>query len=471
MEDAIPVEEAAEALYWQAVQDSLAGRHAEGQARLRALGCAFALAPALWDAARGAGAGPCAAHAPQSAAGASAGDATGTAAAAAAGASVLALDGALPAALLRRLQAAFGPGARYWGDHGYEAAPFFSYVFPLAQESPAAPAQALEAAARLLHRRAAAVPSAERLLRGCTHVEFWAHSRGLDLPHQLHFDASSLLFLTGCGGPTVVLDQTPAGPRSGQRDGSAPPAGCDAAATTAAAAASAASAAAAERLEHHAELPLDADASQHLAPRAWLLHPAEGRWALWPGDLLHGVLPGQPELPIAASPLLAAPQGSAPPLRTTLVLAWWRGDPRDSLREAAPAPADEDGAPWPRPMMSLPPVAEAASGKGAFVQQRARWAADIALDPGEWEAMQAAQDEADAAAAAGGGGLEPVGSVVSPCWVAVGAEAGGAVGASSSGLDADAAAEEAALAEAPLPPLRFFLRSARDIEEQYPAAV
>ena len=42
------------------------------------------------------------------------------------------LDGALPRPLLRRLQAAFAPGAGFWGAHGYGPRQgYFSYAFPL----------------------------------------------------------------------------------------------------------------------------------------------------------------------------------------------------------------------------------------------------------------------------------------------------------------------------------------------------
>jgi hypothetical protein len=127
-----------------------------------------------------------------------------------------AVDGGLPPGLLARLSAAFAPGAGYWGAHRYHdlATPFFSYVFPLPPleaeggssgsseaggERGAPPATALEAAARLLRRRCAAAveagcggvdadASALAGVLGATHVEFWAHTRGPEAPHQLHFD-------------------------------------------------------------------------------------------------------------------------------------------------------------------------------------------------------------------------------------------------------------------------------------------
>jgi hypothetical protein len=229
------------------VQDSLAGEHAAAHRKLRALGCRYALAPAVWDAclppyssdgSGGTGSGPRAEGSRQALfappAAAAAGDA---------GAGLTAawtLDDSLPPGLLVRLQRAFAPGAAYWREHGYfyPDTPFFSHVFELpaadqdsggaaapaaavaracedeggaeggghpqgsAADAPGRPANALEAAAVLILRRcrrgdqgaegAEGAPGRPAsLLAGATHVEFWAHTRPLDAPHQLHFDGGA----------------------------------------------------------------------------------------------------------------------------------------------------------------------------------------------------------------------------------------------------------------------------------------
>jgi hypothetical protein len=122
-------------------------------------------------------------------------------------------------------------------------------------------------------------------------------------------------------------------------------------------------------------------------------------------------------------------------------------------------------------MMPLPPgiAPPAAPCHGAFGQQRAGWADDLRLGPGEWDAVRAAAGAGGADAVGRGEGLAPVGPAISPCWVAVGEEAASARGAPSSVPASPAADAAQGLAEAPLPPLRFFLRTARDIEEEYGA--
>ncbi|KAI8465474.1 MAG: hypothetical protein J3K34DRAFT_487656 [Monoraphidium minutum] len=572
----------AETLYWAAVQDSLAGRHGAAHAKLRALGCRYALSPAMWDACL-----------PQSSVAAAAARGGGGRARVADGPGppgrpppVWALDGGLPPRLLARLTAAFGAGAPYWRHHAYfeGGTPFFSYVFTLPREGGGGsgdprsggdkgggsgdggrPAHALAAAAALLRARCreaarrggggCGAAGAAALLESATHAEFWAHTRPLDAPHQLHFDvnegflrrgpaayrlthpaASSLLFLSDAGGPTAVLDQTPAGARGGApaaadeegggkaavpgaEDGSGsaeggPPAKRRRDAATAAAEPAAAAGTAG------VGLPLDETAARQLAARAWLLRPAKGRWAVWPGDLLHGVLPGAlQQLEGDEDGDAGEQQGSggaaiAPRWRTTLVLAWWRGDPRSALEhergcegsdgEAAAAAGAGAGAPaeaagggegpapaWPRPMMALPLAAGTAAGGGGaagpvgtavgVAGAAAPWLDDLWLYPGEWEALEAeAAAEAGATARAVEGVAAPL-EEVSPAWVRVegaagagarGSEAAAAAAASGgAGAPGDGPAGEGAdarLARARLPPLRFFLPGAGAIAAAYP---
>lgn len=201
----------------QAVQDLLAGDQGAAHAALRALGCRFALAPGVWARCR-AGAHPGSAAAAPKTADPGAAPSTGGSLATA---QPWLHDGVLPPVLAARLQAAFAPGAAYWREHAYAdpGTPFFSYLFRLPGMTGGdssgtgasdgggdggRPSTLLEAAAALCAQSAvdqasrgggdasdgggpAPLPPAA-LLQGATHVEFWAHTRPLDAPHQLHFD-------------------------------------------------------------------------------------------------------------------------------------------------------------------------------------------------------------------------------------------------------------------------------------------
>ncbi|KAG2450751.1 hypothetical protein HYH02_004588 [Chlamydomonas schloesseri] len=113
----------------------------------------------------------------------------------------------------------------------------------------------------------------------------------------------------GCvGGPTLVLDQTPAGARQ------SPPATDTAAAAAVAAAvgAGAAGAAASDNCldKHEDEQPQtqQQQQQQHMAPRAWAVPPRPNRLLLFPGDLLHGVLPQAVAATAAVAAEAAAPE-------------------------------------------------------------------------------------------------------------------------------------------------------------------
>ena len=207
------------------MQDCLAGREASAAAKLRALGCRYALAPGVWA---------------NGMAGASAVEGTAaplqTKSRSSFSGTCMVADRGLPPRLLARLTTAFAPGAAYWRNHAYDdpSTPFFSYVFALpttghagsdadgsrgdgSRFPVASPSNALEAAALLLQRRCAATVAATaaaaaaagpaacgrdskgglgaeslEAVLAATHVEFWAHTRGLDAPHQLHFDGEPL---------------------------------------------------------------------------------------------------------------------------------------------------------------------------------------------------------------------------------------------------------------------------------------
>ncbi len=112
-------------------------------------------------------------------------------------------------------------------------------------------------------------------------AEWWFRSTTTDTGFPFHFDRdegirssivspdlASILYLSNAGGPTVILDATPA---------------------------------------------------RTSAPKAGIaVHPRPGRFGMFPGTLLHGVLPGRP--------------GRWP--RVTMLVNWWRSVPR---MECAPA--------------------------------------------------------------------------------------------------------------------------------------
>ncbi|MDQ3340551.1 MAG: hypothetical protein M4D80_35785 [Myxococcota bacterium] len=112
-------------------------------------------------------------------------------------------------------------------------------------------------------------------------AEWWFRATTTDTGFPFHFDRdegirssivspglASILYLSNAGGPTVILDATP---------------------------------------------------SRVAAPRAGIaVHPRPGRFGMFPGTLLHGVLPGRP--------------GRWP--RVTMLVNWWRSVPR---MECAPA--------------------------------------------------------------------------------------------------------------------------------------
>ena len=279
----------------------------------------------------------------------------------------------------------------------------------------------------------------------------------------LHPALSSVLYLTAQGGPTIILDQT---------------------AHRGLAAASQPSAAASQR----------GAGAQLLAERAWLVQPKAGRFAVWSGDLLHGVLPGGPPRPAPApgaiSQLCASswarcaaavhtaspcsgevglhrvlsclagagwPDGDeaagdqgpdGEPSRITLIMAWWPGDPRQQAgMPPPPQPQQQE-----QPQQQHPPNAPAQQLGPLMTTPSAtsnNWLAPLAPGGGGGGGSAAAA----AAAAAGPHPCLLLLPCVAPAWQWVDPEDG------SNGCQA--------LENAPLPPLRFFLRDARDVCRAY----
>jgi hypothetical protein len=430
----------------QALNACVQGDMAAADAQLSLLGCKWRLSQAVWEAAAAAAAATGAAAAEHIDHIAPAAQQQQQQQCDSGGSSVLVHDAPLPPALLHALQRAFHSSSDFWSRHNYgdDDTPFFSYVIDLQAAAAVGPSNALEAAALLLQQQfkqlahaplrdsqqqLTSASAAATAAAAATHVEWWAHTRPACAPHQLHFDAaegafrrglaafrlahpvaSSVLYLIGAGGPTLVLGQTTAGAvaapeqHEGQQqqgtqqqpleEGStaaAPAAGADDGAPAAKRAklldAAPEDFAAAEdgqqghhkrhhhhhhhRHHQHSDLSRAHDHQQQrppLASHAWLVAPAAGRFALWPGCLLHGVLPGavmplgeheeaddedsgkpspqqqqeqqqqgwyaqgearsdgRGEEHITAAAGVSDAAGDAS--RTTLILAWWSCDPR-----------------------------------------------------------------------------------------------------------------------------------------------
>ncbi len=173
---------------------------------------------------------------------------------------ISAIDNAVPAHVIRELRAQIigsqaqrpkpGDGGTYW--------------------------YALDAPARLLFEQViqhlrSYVPRGHELIG----AEWWFRATTTDTGFPFHFDRdegirssivspdlASILYLSNAGGPTVILDATP---------------------------------------------------SRSAAPKSGIaLHPRRGRFGMFPGTLLHGVLPAR--------------SGRWP--RVTMLVNWWRSVPR-----------------------------------------------------------------------------------------------------------------------------------------------
>lgn len=189
---------------------------------------------------------------------------------------VCAIDGALAPPLLACMQDCLGPSARFWQDTGYAGGDvgYFSYVHalgaPAALDAPAAVSsmdELIETVRQLILPHFPEVARARR-------AEWWAHNRAHSGGHQLHFDsddegrggvrnpiASTVLFLSAAGGPTLVTQQSLA--------------------------------------------------STALAPHGWLAYPRENRLVAFDGRLLHCVIPGRAAF-------------ATDRRRITVMIAFWR---------------------------------------------------------------------------------------------------------------------------------------------------
>ena len=208
---------------------------------------------------------------------------------------------AVPQSMAAQLADALAPDAAYWRETGYDTREYFSWFFDL-RGSPR-PSNTVEA---LIMRLLPLVES----VGGCKMVgaEWWTHTRpaGRNVGHQLHYDleegileatgdivhpaVSSVVYLSGgeaaagadTAGPTLVLDQ---------------------------------------RVD-----------DVELAARGWLAHPVPRALLTFPGDRLHGVLPGKPTERRDKRAVDAGPRRRKETERLTLMIAWWAVPTRERCR-------------------------------------------------------------------------------------------------------------------------------------------
>ena len=172
-------------------------------------------------------------------------------------------NGILPTDLYQSLCSLFAPDAPYWDESDYQNRGYYSYFTPIEKEKE--PNNVIEDVI-MSHLLPLAEQECSESIVG---YEWWVHTRptGNNFGHPLHFDTdetllarekrvshpiiSSVMYLTGAerdediasasAGPTIVFDQT-------------------------------------------------AD-STDVAPKAWISTPQNNSFLIFPGNLLHGVLP------------------------------------------------------------------------------------------------------------------------------------------------------------------------------------
>ncbi|KAL3945193.1 MAG: hypothetical protein SGBAC_000730 [Bacillariaceae sp.] len=202
-------------------------------------------------------------------------------------------DGILPQGLYASMKETFAPDAVYWNESDYSNRGYYSYFVDY-QKNQTPKNQIEDAVITYLLPRAKQVLSKADGESICG-FEWWVHTRPIkaNLGHNLHFDTdeamlaqeksathpilSSVLYLTGGdddnkGGTTIIIDQTPD--------------------------------------------------SKDIADSAWLSAPKDNSFVLFPGNLLHGVLPcpgrGQPD----------DKEGNVPQSRKILIQSW-RDPPKE----------------------------------------------------------------------------------------------------------------------------------------------
>eukprot|EP00934_Nitzschia_sp_Nitz4_P008163 Nitzschia sp. Nitz4//scaffold52_size167869//4218//6032//NITZ4_002253-RA/size167869-processed-gene-0.117-mRNA-1//1//CDS//3329553966//8153//frame0 len=219
-------------------------------------------------------------------------------------------DNVLPEELKESLQTIFSPDAAFWTESDYANRGYYSFFMPNTQEKDTRSSVLEQVIMDHLLPRAQQLLDDKETICG---VEWWAHTRPIhaNLGHNLHFDTdearlasdkeithpvlSSVLYLTGGNDPanpagvTVLLDQAP------------------------------------QAMEN----------AQH----AWLGTPKDNTYLLFPGNLLHGVLPCRPsgcEIQETADNLLEAwkePPEQPDTHRLVILVGFWTRNVPDGMKE------------------------------------------------------------------------------------------------------------------------------------------
>jgi hypothetical protein len=204
-------------------------------------------------------------------------------------------QGPLPDDLHKRLCKTFSPSAAFWSESDYQNRGYFSFFEDITTESKLNPRHLIDDVVLnyLLPRAQTEMPS-ETIVG----YEFWAHTRPLNanLGHQLHFDTdeallsqekkvthpliSSVLYLTGnrdeheqVAGSTIIFNQSP---------------------------------------------------SSGLATKAYFSHAQDGKFMIFPGSCLHGVLPCSGQ---------ESNSKEAPVERLTIMVGFWTRRVPDKMKD------------------------------------------------------------------------------------------------------------------------------------------
>jgi hypothetical protein len=226
--------------------------------------------------------------------------------------------GLLPTDVYERLCKVFAPGAAYWKESDYDTRGYYSYFMDKLPPGQA-PANLFEQVTEEHLMPLAVKQLGEETAAEICGFEWWVHTRPIqaNLGHNLHFDTdeallsqegkithpilSSVLYLTGGeqGGATVVLDQTPDDEKN--------------------------------------------------AEQCWRSVPKDNSFLVFPGNLLHGVLPCPGKTPVQEAPpaskseesivvsdLWKDPASSSPAVpvkhRLTLMVGFWTRRVPDKMK-------------------------------------------------------------------------------------------------------------------------------------------
>ena len=360
------------------------GEHEKAAPIIASMGMKYRLAPEVWDAAHRRNRDQ---HSKPRGGGKGKGNPKTSAASTAVPASKPTVyTNAVPPAIKNALLQGFSPAAQYWEQNGYDAREYFSWWYD--------PAQPPSSAVEKLIQHLAPLTGLDNIVG----AEWWTHSREIkgDFGHQLHFDmeertlendgvvihpaVSSVVYLCGAegsAGPTLVLDQT-----------------------------------------------MDDTA---VAGHGWLVHPVDGAFMMFKGDLLHGVIPSKPQgvsgassnggngsngdgthrvskrartckgaRPASSSTPAGGEAGAAaapkPVRRLTLMIGWWAGDDTSVIALGAGrrphAPGPQSAVPRPTSALSWPATLGDGTESTATTTPAEVEGTCISLVKPAWEAIQ-----------------------------------------------------------------------------------